>query len=43
MAGAERSLSFDGRYAQVGEVKPGDVATLTFPIAERTDVIYVEK
>ena len=41
--GAERSLGWHGRYAQVGAVKPGDVATLTFPIAERTDVVHVEK
>lgn len=26
-----------------GPVKPGDVATLTFPIEERTNVIYIEK
>ena len=43
VAGAERRLEFDGRYVQVGAVKPGDVATVTFPIAERTDVVYVEK
>jgi hypothetical protein len=41
--GAEREVSWEGRYAAVGGVKPGDVATLTFPIDERTDVVYIEK
>ncbi len=31
-----RALTWEGRYAQVGEVKPGDIATLSFPIEERT-------
>ena len=39
----ERSVSWDGRYAQVGLVQPSDVVTLTFPIAERTDVVHIEK
>ena len=43
VSGAEREVGFEGRYAQVGEVKPGEVATLSFPIAERTEGIYVEK
>ena len=30
-----RDLTFEGRYACVGAVKPQDVVTLTFPIAER--------
>jgi len=41
-AGVERPLGWDGRYAQVGGAKPGDVITLTFPIAERTDVVNVD-
>jgi hypothetical protein len=41
--GEERRVSWDGRYARLGSVAPGDVATLTFPIRERTDVIHVEK
>ena len=41
--GEERRLGWDGRYAQVGPVKPSDVATLTFPIGERTDVVHIEK
>ena len=32
-----------GRYAQVGDVVPGNVVTMTFPISERTDSIWVEK
>ena len=41
--GADRRVGWSGRYAQVGEVGPGDVATLTFPIAERTDVVHIQK
>ena len=40
---SERSVSWDGRYGQVGLVQPSDVVTLTFPIAERTDVVHIEK
>ena len=39
----DRSVEWDGRYAEVGTVKPGDVVTLTFPINERTDDVYIEK
>ena len=41
--GARRELAWDGRYAQVGTVGTSDRVTLTFPIGERTDVVYVEK
>jgi len=41
--GTQRGLRWDGRYAVVGAVAPGDQATLTFPISERTDVVWVEK
>jgi len=41
--GTERELTFDGRYAQVGAVKTGQTATLTFPIPERTDRVIIEK
>ena len=34
--GKPRQLGWSGRYAQVGEVKSGDMAALSFPIAERT-------
>ena len=40
---ADREVGWEGRYAEVGEVKPGDVVTVTFPISERIDKIYVEK
>ena len=40
---AERTVGWDGRYAKVGEVRPGDSVALVFPIDERTDVVYVEK
>jgi hypothetical protein len=33
--GTQRQLTFQGRYALVGYVEPGSLATLTFPIAER--------
>ena len=41
--GEDRELGWDGRYAQVGAVKPADVAVLTFPIFERTEVVHIEK
>ena len=41
--GAHREVGWDGRYAVVGEVKPRDVATMTFPIEERTKVGWIEK
>ena len=41
--GADREVGWDGRYAEVGEVKPGEVATMTFPIAERADAVWIEK
>jgi hypothetical protein len=41
--GEERTPGWDGRYARLGPVKPGDVATLTFPIRERSEVVYIEK
>ncbi|MDE2926338.1 MAG: glycoside hydrolase family 127 protein [Acidobacteriota bacterium] len=31
-----RKVGWEGRYAQVGNVAPGDVVTLSFPIQERT-------
>ena len=40
---AERRLDWNGRYAKVGDVKPGDTVTLTFPIEERTDIVHIEK
>ena len=43
VAGGARDLGWEGRYAKVGSVKPGDRVSLIFPIAERTDVVYVEK
>ena len=41
--GVDRRVSWAGRYAEVGQVKPQDTASVTFPIAERTDTVYVEK
>ena len=43
VGGEDRSLDWDGRYAQAGDVKPGDVVSLRFPIEERRDVVYIEK
>ena len=40
--GSERSLSWDGRYAVVGKVAPNDVATLVFPISERTEKVRIQ-
>ena len=41
--GQDRRVSWAGRYVQVGEMKPGNVATMLFPIAERTDNAFIEK
>lgn len=41
--GQDRNLSWEGRYAKVGDVRPGDLARLTFPIFERTDKVWIEK
>jgi hypothetical protein len=38
-----RRVSWEGRYAQVGDVRPGEVATMTFPLPRRTDTIFIEK
>ena len=43
VSGLERAVAWDGRYAQVGEVEPGDVEPLIFPIEERTDVVHIQK
>lgn len=43
IAEVEKKLNWSGRYALVGRVDTGDVVTLTFPIFERKDVVYVEK
>jgi len=40
--GDARPLTFDGRYAVVGDTAPGDVVTLTFPIGERTEVAEIQ-
>ena len=40
---ARQRVDWDGRYAVVGEVKPRDVVTMTFPIAERTNIVWIEK
>jgi hypothetical protein len=39
----DREVGWNGRYAQVGGVKPDDVVTVTFPIAERTDEVWIQK
>jgi len=41
--GVERGVSWGGRYAQVGAVKAEDVVVMTFPIAERTDEVWIQK
>jgi len=39
----DREPAWDGRYAGFGSLVPGEVATLSFPIYERTDVVHIEK
>jgi hypothetical protein len=41
--GHERALGWEGRYAVVGCVQPGQVASLTFPIPLRTDHVQIQK
>jgi hypothetical protein len=41
--GAVREVSWEGRYAGVCDVKPGDVAAMHFPIAERTETVWIQK
>ena len=43
VSGGDRDVSWDGRYAGVGAVKPGDLVKMTFPIEERTDTVWIEK
>ncbi len=38
-----RSVRYDGRYAEVGHVKPSDQVSMTFPIEEHMEKIFVEK
>ena len=40
--GKERRATWEGRYAQAGQVKPGDVATMTFPISERVTRQWIQ-
>ena len=39
----DRSLEWEGRYAKVGSVEPGDIVTLSFPISKRTNNVHIEK
>ena len=41
--GVDRSLDWSGRYAEVGAVTPGQVASLTFPISEASHIVHIEK
>lgn len=41
--GSPRELTFDGRYARVGQVTAGGRAEITFPVVERTDAVIIEK
>ena len=38
-----RDCRFDGRYAQVGAVKPDDQVTMAFPIEERAEEVFIER
>ena len=40
--GKDRAVQWDGRYAQVGQVKPADVVNMTFPISERPTSQWVQ-
>ena len=38
----DRKPSWDGRFASVGKVSPGDIVTVTFPIFEKTHKINIQ-
>ena len=40
--GSDRTVQWDGRYARVGDVKPGDVVNLVFPIGERPTTQFIQ-
>ena len=42
VSGKARELTFDGRYANVGEVQEDQVVQVTFPIFERTDRVTIQ-
>ena len=39
--GHARRFGVDGRYVDAGELKPGQVATLTFPMQEKRDIRWI--
>ncbi len=41
--GASRPLAYEGRYALVGAVQPGDKVSLQFPLTESKALLYIEK
>jgi hypothetical protein len=43
VGGKVRSLTYDGRYAEIGEVAKGQTVVLAFPIFERTERRRIEK
>ena len=43
VGGRQRSLTWDGRYAVVGDVSPGQAVELMFPIEERVKQVDIEK
>ena len=42
VGGQARRFSPEGRYVDVGELKPGQVATLTFHIQEKRDIRWIQ-
>jgi len=43
VSGKERNICFEGRYAIIGYVKPGDIVNLSFPIFEISEKSWIEK
>ena len=41
--GVDHRVDWRDRYADLGQTKPGDVATMLFALAERTDTVWIEK
>ena len=43
LGGVEHAIGFDGRYALIGNVRAKDTVSISFPIAERTANLDIEK
>jgi len=40
--GSTREITFDGRYAKLGEINKGQTATITMPLEERMETVHIQ-